>query len=77
MCKTFQNDNFIVCQSSPIWNVSKLPLKTSKTFGFDISNVLSALLQVALNCHKHNQTYLQNVTLAQANLFIMCPNYKI
>ena len=43
MCKTFQNNNFIVYQSSPIWNVSKLPLKTSKTFGFDISPVLSAL----------------------------------
>ena len=43
MWKTFQNNNFIVCQSSPIWNVSKLPLKTSKTFGFDISPVQSAL----------------------------------
>ena len=43
MCKTFQNNNFIVYQSSPIWNVSKLPLKTSKTFGFDISPVLFAL----------------------------------
>ena len=28
------------------------------------------------NCHKHNQTYMQNVTLALANLFIMCPSYK-
>ena len=44
MCKTFQNNNFIVYQSSPTWNVSKLPLKTSKTFGFDISPVQSALL---------------------------------
>ena len=32
MCKTFQNNNFIIYQSSPIWNVSKLPLETSKTF---------------------------------------------
>ena len=43
MCKTFQNNNFIVYQSSSVWNVSKLPLKTSKTFGFDISPVQSAL----------------------------------
>ena len=41
--RTFQNNNFIVYKSSPIWNVSKLPLKTSKTFGFDISPLLSAL----------------------------------
>ena len=41
--QNISNNNFIVYQSSPIWNVSKLPLKTSKTFGFDISPVQSAL----------------------------------
>ena len=76
LCNTFQNNNFIVYQWSSIWNVSKLPLKTSKTFGFDISPVQFALPQVALNCHKHTETNTPNVTLTLVDLFNMCPNSK-
>ena len=76
MWKSFQNNNFIVYQPAFIWNVSKLPLKTSKTFGFDISPDQFALPQVALKCHKHTQTNKPNVTLTLVNLFSMRPNYK-
>ena len=38
MYKHFKTTIFIVYQSSSVWDVSKLPLKTSKTFGFDISH---------------------------------------
>ena len=41
----------------------KITFKTSKTFGFDISPVQFALPQVALNCHKHTETNMPNVTL--------------
>ena len=76
MCNTFQNNNFIVYQWSSIWNVTKLPLKPSKTFDFDISPVQFALPEVALNCYKHTETNTPNVTLTRVNLFNMCPNYK-
>ena len=66
MWKTFQNNNFIVYQSSSIWNVLKLPLKTSKTFGFDISPVQFALPQVALN-NELQSTFISLNTLKQTH----------
>ena len=39
--KHFKTTIFIVCLSSSIWNVSKLPSKTSKTFGFNILRAAS------------------------------------
>ena len=54
----------------------KITFKNFKTFGFDISPVQFALPQVALNCHKHTETNMPNVTVTLVNLFNMCPNYK-
>ena len=76
MCNTFQNNNFIVYQQwASIWNASILPLKISKTFGFDISPVQCALPQVALNCHKDTETNMPNVTLSisiNQSIFPVC-----